>query len=113
MYELPFLILDSNFISLAVQNILNDQESYQLLKNKTKSIQSQLDLWYAGLQCHSKEISDIYFCSEYRSYSLESLSHIQILQAPLPLTIISKNASSVTLQQHHRRSHAIPAVPSL
>lgn len=43
MYELPFLILDSNFISLAVQNILNDQESYQLLKNKTKSIQSQLD----------------------------------------------------------------------
>lgn len=101
MDEFLFLVLDSIFVSLAVQNIFNNQAIYQLLKNKTKRFQPQLEPWCVGQYCHSIKISDIYYWLEYRSYSLGILRLMQTPQAPLFLIIISKSASSVTLQQHH------------
>lgn len=78
-----------SFISLAVQNIFTNQKSYQLLKNKNDNSTTIRSMVYWATIPFKRSIWDLFF-SEYRSYSLESLSHMQTLQAPLLLIIICK-----------------------
>ena len=78
-----------SFISLVVQNIFNNQESYQFLKNKKENSTTIRSMVYWTTIPFKRSIWHLFF-SEYRSYSLKSLSHMRTLQAPLLLIIICK-----------------------